>query len=389
MKLRSLSRSSFVGLGVLLAILGGDQSALAQGDYELRGLYRDVRSKAMGGVGVALELDDRDAVQGIFGNPAQMAGNRTITLHYLGLDLGASWDTYSAVTETASAFSNFTPNSLNVLMGKNVFGYSQIVSAITLPNFGIAAIMDGQFAFYAQNQAYPEFTVAYMTTTGIQASWGTVVDLSRVAGRRRPRKQNSDRDEASGGSELRLGLGGKMLWRRGGYKEIPLTTLLSASTDSLKALMGSFETGYGVDAGMQYVHKDGSNLSWSLGASIQNIGDVHFSKGVADPVPNNLTAGAAVKYSLGGITSATLSYDQAYLLTTTDWRKRNHLGVEWELPGLSVFGGIYQTYLTYGASFDAWILRVTAASYAEELGGMAYQNGNRRYLVRLAMRLAL
>jgi hypothetical protein len=63
--------------------------------------------------------------------------------------------------------------------------------------------------------------------------------------------------------------------------------------------------------------------------------------------------------------------------------------VEWELPGISVFGGIYQTYLSYGASFDAWLFRVTAASYAEELGGLAYQNGNRRYLLRLAMRLNL
>ncbi len=359
-------------------------------DYELRTLFRDTRMKAMGGAGVALQLDDRDAIQGLFTNPAQMAGNQNITLHYLGVDIGASWDSYTAIGDMSAAFSNFTMDSLNAIMGKNIYGNTQLVAGITGPGFGVAAIMDGQLAFFAQNQAYPEFTVAYQTTTGVQAAWGTVVDLSGGPGRRRPRRQNAGKAAASSAvSELRVGLGGKMLWRRGGYKDVPLTTLLSANIDTLKSLMGSFETGYGLDAGMQFVRSTGGNLSWSLGTSYQNIGNVDFRKNVADTIPGNLTAGGAVKYSLGGITSATLAYDQAFLLTTTDWRKRSHLGVEWELPGVSVFGGIYQTYLSYGASFDAWVFRVTAASYAEELGGTAYQNGNRRYLVRLAMRLSL
>jgi hypothetical protein len=180
-----------------------------------------------------------------------------------------------------------------------------------------------------------------------------------------------------------------MLWRRGGYKEVPLATLLSANIDTLKALMGSFEAGYGLDAGAQFIRSVNSNWTYALAASYTNIGDVNFRKDVADTIPGNLTAGGMVQYSLGGLTSWTLAYDQAFLLTPTDWRKRNHLGLEWALPGISVFGGINQTYLSYGASFDAWIFRVTAASYAEELGGAAYQEGNRRYLLRLAMRLSL
>lgn len=372
---------------LLLAPLLMLRPALAS--YELRTLYRDTRMKAMGGAGVALLLDDRDAIQGVFTNPAQMAGNQNITLHYFGMDIGASWDSYTAVGDVSSAFSNFTMSSLNSILGKDIFGNLQLVGGVTGPGFGVAAIMDGQFAFYGQNQAYPDFTVAYQTTTGVQGAWGAAIDLSPGAsGRRRPRRQNAGK--ASGKvSELRFGLGGKMLWRRGGYKDVPLATLLSADIETLKSLMGSFETGYGVDAGLQYVQSVGGALSWSLGTSYQNIGDVNFNKNVAETVPGNLTAGGSVKYSLGGITSATLAYDQAFLLTTTDWRKRSHLGVEWELPGLSVFGGIYQTYLSYGASFDAWVFRVTAASYAEELGGTAYQNGNRRYVVRLAMRLGL
>ncbi len=370
-----------LGLGLLV---GAPAKAA---NFELRDLYRDARMKAMGGAGIALNLDDNDAVQGIFTNPAQMAGNQDFTLHYMTGDLAASLDTYTSIGDAQAAFSNFTFSSLNALMGKNIYANGQYVGAVTAPNFGAAILLDAQAGFYAQNPSYPEYTVGYQSTNGVQAAWGTTIELGRRG--RRPRRGRRAKALSSSGNELRVGLGGKVFWRKGGYKEVPLTTLLSASPELLNSIMGKYEIGYGLDAGMQFIRTVNAGFSWSMAASYINAGDMNFVKSVADTQKGNLTAGLAARFQLEGLTSLSFAYDHSHLNIDTDWRKRQRFGIEWSLPGIDVFGGIHQTYLSYGASFDAWIFRVTAASYAEELGGSAYQDGDRRYLLRLALRFGL
>ena len=379
-------RRASSGFGILLAGILGGAPALAGATFELRDLYRDIRMKAMGGAGIALPLEDRDAVQGVFTNPAQMAGNENLTLHYVNGDVSASWDTYTSLGDVQEAFQDFTIDKLNVLMGKNSYANAQYVGAITGPNFGVAALVDGQAGFYAQNPSYPEYTVGYQSTNGVQGAWGTTIDLGGPRPRRPRRGSRSAPPSSAPASELRVGLGGKVFWRKGGYKDVPLATLMTANADTLKALMGNYEIGYGIDGGAQFIRQVSDRFSFSFAGSYQNIGDMNFRGSVADTQPGNLTAGLGMTWQLQGLTSFSLAYDHAYLNESIDWRKRQHLGFEWTLPGIAVFGGIHQTYLSYGASFDAWILRVTAASYAEELGGGAYQAGDRRYLLRLAMR---
>ncbi|MBU6375324.1 MAG: hypothetical protein KGQ59_04970 [Bdellovibrionales bacterium] len=377
-----------LGLAVSFSVLLTLPTSLLAATFELRDLYRDTRMKAMGGAGIASEIEDRDAIQGIFTNPAQMAGNSDFTFHYLTGDLGASWDTYTSINAGRTALSNFTFSNLNALIGKNIYANGQYVAAVTAPHFGAAILLDAQAGFYAQNPSYPEYTVAVQSTNGVQAAWGTTIDFSGPR-QRRPRKGKSARAAASVGNEMRVGLGGKVMWRKGGFKEVPLSTLVSADQDFLNQLMGNYEIGYGVDAGTQFISTVSEGFSWSLGASYINLGDMNFRRSNADTQRGNLTAGVGAKLQLRGLTSLSFAYDHANLNQAVDWRKRQHFGVNWELPGISVFGGIHQTYLSYGASFDAWLIRVTAASYAEELGGSAYEMGDRRYVVRLAMRFAL
>ena len=364
-------------------------NAVAGSTFELRDLYRDTRMKAMGGAGIALHLEDRDAVQGVFTNPAQMAGNQDLLLHYLNGDIGASWATYTSVNDVQEAFKDFTIDKLNVLMGKNIYANAQYVGAITAPHFGAALLLDAQAGFYAQNPSYPEYTVGYQSTNGAQVAWGTSIDFSGQKARRPRRGSRSASAPVSPGSELRVGVGGKVFWRKGGYKEVPLSTLITANEETLRSLMGNYEIGYGLDAGLQFIRTMSSHFSFALASSYQNIGDMNFRGTVADTQKGNWTAGLGMTWQLQGLTSLSLAYDHSYLNQSVDWRKRQHLGMEWTLPGISIFGGVHQTYLSYGASFDAWLLRVTAASYAEELGGGAYQMGDRRYLVRLAMRFSL
>jgi hypothetical protein len=372
----------------ILAGVAVSSQALAAASYELRDLYRDPRMKAMGGAGIALQLEDKDAVQAIFTNPAQMAGNQDFTVHYLNGDIGSSVDTYKAIGDVQTAFSNFSFTNLNKLMGKNVYVNGQYVAAVTAPNFGAALLLDAQAGFYAQNPSYPEYTLGYQTTNGMQAAWGTTVDLSGPKSRR-PRRGRAAKALSTNGSELRVGLGAKVFWRKGGFKDVPLSTLTTAGSTFLDDLMGNFELGYGMDAGVQFVRSVSERFSWSLATSYQNLGDMDFTGSVADTQKGNLTAGLGMRFQLAGLTSLNVAYDHSHLNVSTDWRKRQHFGLEWALPGISIFGGIHQTYLSYGASFDAWIFRVTASSYAEELGGSAYEMGDRRYLLRLTMRAGL
>jgi hypothetical protein len=56
---------------------------------------------------------------------------------------------------------------------------------------------------------------------------------------------------------------------------------------------------------------------------------------------------------------------------------------------LSIYGGIHQVFFTYGVGFDAWIFRVTALSYAQELGTYVRQDPNRRYMLKFDLKFAL
>jgi hypothetical protein len=375
-------------LPFLLAGVATSLQAFAAASYELRDLYRDTRMKAMGGAGVALQLEDKDAVQAIFTNPAQMAGNQDFTVHYLNGEIGSSVDTYKAIGDVKTAFSDFSFANLNKLMGKNIYANGQYVGAVTAPNLGVAVLLDGQAGFYAQNPSYPEYTLGYQATNGVQAAWGSTVDLSGPKSRR-PRRGRTAKALSSSGSELRVGLGAKVFWRKGGYKDVPLSTLTTVGSTFLDDLMGKFELGYGIDAGVQFVRSVSQRFSWSVATSYQNLGDMDFIGSDADTQKGNLTAGLGLRFQLAGLTSLNVAYDHSHLNESTDWRKRQHFGLEWTLPGISIFGGIHQTYLSYGASFDAWIFRVTASSYAEELGGSAHEMGDRRYLLRLSMRAGL
>jgi hypothetical protein len=120
-------------------------------------------------------------------------------LHLLGGDIAGSLATYTAIGDVTAAFSNFTLDSLNALMGHNIYSNLQAVGGITIPNFGVAVIADSQLGFYGENEAYPQFTVGYQTTTGIQAAWGMAIGLGHGGGGR-----TGASSSASGGAPRRV-----------------------------------------------------------------------------------------------------------------------------------------------------------------------------------------
>ncbi len=333
---------------------------------ELIELYRGARAQAMGNAFVAI-ADDEEA---IFYNPAGLAGTQKHILNYMALDLSTSTDLILSYQEGLSAFKNLSGDSLNVIIGKNIFARSQFAPSFLMPNFGVAAIVDGQFAIESQNKALPQLTLGYQTTNGIQAGYG--ISLNRGFRRK---------------GDLRFGIAAKILWRRGGYHLLPLLSLISLSQNTIKELSGSYERGIGLDFGGQYLFNFTNHFSASLGVAYTDVGDTYFG-GQADTIKGNLTAGMALQYSLK-LSKITFAYDFRHILNETDWRKKSHIGVEVAVPFLSIYGGINQVNLTYGASFDAWLFKITVLSFAEELGSFVHQDSMRQWLVKTALKFDL
>jgi hypothetical protein len=127
------------------------------------------------------------------------------------------------------------------------------------------------------------------------------------------------------------------------------------------------------------------NFTLSSALVMTDIGHTSFTGGTADPILSDLTFGLGASFQLRKA-KVSLAWDQKHLLEDTEFRIRNRLGVEFSLPFIAIYGGYYQLALTYGASFDLWLFRFTASSYAEELATYANQNPSRRYALHIAMK---
>jgi hypothetical protein len=364
MKLQVGAKLSGSGILLGLALLPGSLSHAAM----LRETYRGARAQAMGNAYVGLADDE----QAVWYNPAGLAGNQKYEFHYLTEDLTISTDTlgsYSAI----SAIRSPSGDVLNSFMGMNIYAQTQTNATLVMPNFGFSVLFDGQTALQEQNKAFPDIGFGYQTTSGFQAAYAF-----STAGKGRRQKERG---------EWRFGVAAKMLFRRGGYRRIPIIDLVSISKETIKELIGPWGTGYGIDLGMQYVKPIHKGLKFSAGMALTDIGATNFGNG-PDPIPQNLSAGVAATYELG-IGQLITTYDWRHITDATDWRKKSHLGAELALPMLSLYGGVNQTYLTYGAGFDVWVIKVTALTYGEENGSFIGQNPERRYSLRLDFKFAL
>lgn len=362
---RPVSRAWAVSVALLAA-----GTSFARAD-EFHPLYRGARPMAMGNAFVAF-ADGEDA---LFMNPAGMAMNERVTINYLIADITMSWDTVLTALEGLTAMSEISGDTINLVMGKNIHARAQITPNLLVPSFGIGLMVDGQAAMLAENPSLPQLNIGYQNTNGVQAAFGFNV----LGGGRRKRIQQR--------SALNLGIGAKLLWRRGGYRTLPLTTLFNLSEDILSEIAGSYGRGIGVDVGAQYHFQANKRLTLGAGLVYTDVGDTRFVGG-GQAIKGDFTAGVGARYALGKIRLG-VSYDYKNILNKTDWRKRNHAGVEIAMPLFSLYGGINQTSFTYGGTFDIWLFRITGASYGEERGAFVRMDTERRYMLKIALKLGL
>lgn len=333
---------------------------------EFRPLYRSARAQAMGNAFVAL-ADNEDA---IFYNPAGLAGVKKISLNLLSLDVDGSNDLLTNFETFKSSLSNLGISTISQLVGKNIYVRGTDTASIVAPGFGIAGIFDEQVAIRLKNSASPQGLIGMQGTYGGQ--FGTGFRLLKLKKKK---------------GELRMGIGGKLLWRTGGYNRLNLTQLLTLNTAAITGGMSNYGIGYGVDAGLQFIYRFKKKFTVQLGTAMTDIGDTSFATGAAAQ-QNNFSVGLAGTYG-GPDVSVTLAYEYAHILQYADSLKKNHVGLELKFPFLSLYGGLNQVYPTYGIGLDLWVFKLMALSYAEEQATLVNQDPERRMMVHLGVKFEL
>ncbi len=335
---------------------------LARASQGMATLIQMPRVFAMGGAGVGL-ADDEYA---LFLNPAGLAGQDVRKLRILGLGAEATMDTYQTLSTSLSGLKDFSAATLNTLMGKDIYLRSSIVPMLQLPKFAVSYFGDLQGGIEQLNQANPNFNLTNMVTHGVQAGTG----WSYKKGRRAK-------------DEWRFGIAGKMLWRRGGYYEnVPFIDITNGGQSYLASLVGEYGTGFGADAGVQYVNQMNRKEEIRIGASVTDIGGVAFSSPKALRIKMNPSVGIAYR-NQSDFMKMKFAFDLRNLDQDVSFVNKTHFGADFSFPLLNLYAGLNQLNTTFGAAFDLWILRVSALSYAEERGVEYRQRPSRRYLLQI------
>jgi hypothetical protein len=335
-------------------------------------LYSSAEAMGMGNAFTAI-VDDEES---LYYNPAGLAAVKTPKLTYLDLQAETSSDVVTSATSTYNNLKNINLGTLNTLMGNNIYGRASYTPSFVLPGFGIGLIVDQQVALYTENQALPQVTLGYQTTNGVKLGYAHSFFFGPGSGGR----------GGGGPEELRVGIGGELLFRRGGYDALTESQILNISQSEYRTLIGNFGVGKGADLGVQFIHHQNKNLSFMAGASWESIGGVSFSVPTAESQPGDLSLGVGARYEMPGM-RYTIAYDMQHLDESTDMRMRQHFGMQFKLPLLSFSAGINEVSYTYGATVDIWLAKVSFVSYAEELAAEADIATERRYLLRVAFSL--
>jgi len=350
--------ASFVLL--VLILFSTDARALEQ----TQELVRQPRTMAMGGAGIGL-ADDEYA---LFQNAAGIAGQDKREFRPAAVGVEGSWDTYANIGPLMAAMNNFSLNSLNAFMGKDLAFRAAEVPMILLPHFSVAYIVDGQFALNQNNLVNPTFNLGYMITQGVQL--GTAWSFAQG---RHPT------------DEFRIGVAAKLLSRKGGYYDIGTTGLLEASaggTKYINSLIGNFGAGMGGDVGVQYLKKLSPRDTVSFGASVTDIGNTHFFNSNAMTIPMAVGAGVGYVKKLDEL-KMSFDFDIRNITLATSFSNKLHFGSEFSLGFINLFAGLNQLDITYGVGFDLWVIKFMFVSYEEELGPAYGQFQSRRDMLQV------
>lgn len=306
--------------------------------------------------------------ESLFYNPAALA--RVSGFHWTIIDPRVGVNGPQALDVAAVAGTDGTmADKLNDLYGKSVWVGGGSKTSFVVPNFGVAAYANGDIGLNLQNPAYPQMNLNYLFDYGIAI--GSAVDLIP--------------------SIWSVGLTARRVNRTGANLPLGPSILATLDMDSIQGHLKDRGTGYGLDFGTMITVP--SPIRPTIAFTIRDLGYTTFSfdEGLRAPPRSepDMTLGASISIDTL-LATITPSFDYRYLdRPEIQTGKKVHLGLEFDLPLLSLRVGLNQGYYTAGVGLDMGIISIDAATYGVELGEYPGQLEDRRYLVQLKIQLGL
>lgn len=321
-------------------------------------------------------------------NPAGLALVKKVDFQVFDIRVGSNRDVVESYDNVKNlSDSKNVASTLNGYAGKHVMAEISNHSQITLPHFAMGIGYEAHADIDMQNRAYPSTLMRY--TRDFSVSFGGAVGIGK-------RK------------DLRIGTRIELINRRGGAREVTIDEIVG----SRAALLDRFSAnGSGVSGtlGVQYRLPTSGRTEFTTSFVWHDMGKTTFGSPSASNRPtqidDNMVAGFAVRFPIGGKKNRRLerrygpTRSSSHLTFAADYSHINynlgeehlpkhlHLGMNLDLPLLSIQLGMNQTSLTFGTSFDIGIIRVAAATYGEELGSYAGQRRDRRYVLSIGSAL--
>lgn len=325
----------------------------------------------------------------LYYNPAGLAMVTKVDVQAFELKLGSNkdvLDSYSNIKNLSNGNGSIA-NTLNSYAGKHIAGELSNYSQITIPSFAMGLSYEVKADVDLQNTAYPQTYMRYTKDLGFNLGGAVAIGKQK---------------------DLRIGTRIQFLRRQGGEKVIGLNDI-SGSSKSLLDRFSASGTGISGALGIQYKIPTKGRVEVTTSFVWHDIGQTAFGSPTDSNRPSvineNMVVGMAVRLPIGGrqnrrverrygmkrstnalIFAADYSHLN-YSPSKEQYPKHMHLGMNLDLPILSIQLGVNQTSLTFGTAFDIGVLRISAASYGEELGNYAGQRRDRRYLLSVGSSL--
>lgn len=322
-------------------------------------------------------------------NPAGLALVDKVSFQAFDIRMGSNRDVVTSFKDVKNLGDDTgsLANTLNNYTGKHIMAEASNNTQITVPHFALGVGYNAHLSLDMQNRAYPTTLMRY--TKDFNFSLGGAI----AAGKRK---------------DLRIGLRMSLINRRGSVREVGVDEIVG-SRASLLDKFSSAGSGISGTLGIQYRLPTKGRTEFTTSFVWHDMGRTTFGgREIANrptPIEDNMVAGFAVRLPIGGkqnrrlerrygpkrsTSHLTFAADYSHLnygLDREHFPKHIHLGMNLDLPLLSLQAGLNQTSLTFGTSFDIGIIRVAAATYAEELGSYAGQRRDRRYLISVGSAL--
>ncbi len=387
---------------ISMALLGATTSLLALG-AEHAYLYKDSRIMGMGGANVAVGSYSTS----VFSNPAGLARiekDHGFVVDILGLGIAASDKTSDFISDISDAADSDDTDEMTAVLKKyagehfnvSVDNYSAVSknSDIFAWSIGILAASDVNF------QAHPNGSPdGGLLATTSRAYGGLVLGVAK------PYETDYGRVD--------IGVGLKYISQVSYEGSLGINELLDENEDIGDKLQEKYEqesSGFGLDLGVTYYPFADSFWNPAFGLSILNIGSMDMDDNYGGQ-PMTVNIGASVTPEVALIDKLVLAIDYVDMfnanitriydyhdgdhVTYTDYEesdimKRIRLGASATLIDSSYFSttlklGMYQGAYTAGLDMELTVMKLSFATYEEQVGTGDVDIPDRRYMAQIGI----